>query len=182
MSDEVQVDLERLRTQLAAIEEEAGELPWAHERPWRTRSHVRIERDMVLVDLHNLNARCARRAVREVTKAGHDLRCGAVTFVVGVGSHSIGPGVLGDVAAGVSSKHAPKHGWSYHPAGKGALVLVTDPSKAPAQASSDLGPFFWTIAGGFCAAVVVAFPLAAGPVAIIAFLLLWRWWRRRSSQ
>ncbi len=178
-SSPVHTDLDRLRAQLVPVEEEARELPWADERPWRIRSHVRVERDLVLVDLHDLNARCARRAVRQVTAVGDDLERGAVTFVVGVGSHSIGPGVLGDVVARELRKLAPKKGWSYHPAGKGALVLVTDAAKAPPQATSGLGPFFWLIAAVFCTALVVAFPVALVPIAVVAALVLWRWWRRR---
>jgi len=168
-----------MRGQLASIEEEARELPWAEKRPWRTRSHVRVERDMVLVDLHDLNARCARRAVRRLAERAQELERGAVTLVVGVGSHSIGPGVLGDVAIQELRKLAPKNGWSFHPAGKGALVLVTDPDKAPPQATSGLGPLFWLIAAVFLSALVYAIPFTVVPIGVVLLVLLIRWWRRR---
>jgi hypothetical protein len=153
MSDHIQRDLLRLRGELEPLEQEAAELPWAHERPWRVASHVRREGDLLQVDLHDLNARCARRAVGLVAQAATDLDSGAVGFITGVGSHSIGPGVLGDVVMRELRAIAPRHGWSYQPNGRGAFVLVTDPSRAPAIASGKLPPLFWLVAAVLAAAV-----------------------------
>jgi hypothetical protein len=146
-------DLARLRERLAPIEAEADELPWAHERPWRTASHLRLEGDLIQVDLHDLNARCARRAVRLVAGAVEGLDTGAVGFITGVGSHSIGPGVLTEVVTRELRAIAPAHGWRYQPNGRGALVLIWDPARAPAIASGRLPPLFWLVAAVMAAAV-----------------------------
>jgi hypothetical protein len=180
MSHGIEEDLQRLREELASLEEEAAELPWAQERPWRVATHVRPEQGLLQVDLHDLNARCARRAVRLVGLAAPSLETGAVGFITGVGSHSLGPGVLTDVVAKELRRLAPRHGWSYQPNGKGALVLITDPERAPARASGQLPPLFWLIAAVFLAAVAVVAPITLIPMAIVASLLLFRWWRRRS--
>lgn len=181
MSDTLNADLARLRQQLAPLEAEAAELPWAQQRPWRTATHLRPEGELVQVDLHDLNARCARRAVRLVTQAASDLDSGAVGFITGVGSHSIGPGVLGDVVARELRNIAPRHGWSYHPNGKGAFILITDPARAPARATSQLPPLFWLVAALFLAAVAWIAPVTLVPMILIALALVWRWWARRSG-
>jgi hypothetical protein len=146
MSDGIEEDLRRLREALAPLEEEAAQLPWAQERPWRVTTHLRLERGLLQVDLHDLNARCARRAVRLVEQSAASLETGAVGFITGVGSHSIGPGVLTEVVGRELRRVAPRRGWSYQPHGKGALVLITDPARAPARASGQLPPLFWVIA------------------------------------
>lgn len=175
-------DLDRLRGTLAPLEELAAELPWAQERPWRVASHVRPEGDLIQVDLHDLNARCARRAVRLVEQAIPELHTGAVGFITGVGSHSIGPGVLTDVVARELRKLAPRHGWTYQPNGRGALVLIWDRSRAPAIASGQLPPLFWLVAAVLLAAVAVIAPITVVPMAAVALVLLIRWLIRRARR
>ncbi len=175
-------DLEQLRAELAPIEEEAMELPWAHERPWSTASHLRLEGELIQVDLHDLNARCARKAVRAAGWLAGELDSGAVGFITGVGSHSIGPGVLGDVTARELRTLCKRHGWSFHPNGKGALILITDPERAPARATSQLPPLFWLIAAVFLGAVAYVAPITIVPMAILALVLLLRWWARRKER
>jgi hypothetical protein len=153
MDETLAKDLQQLREALASLEDEARELPWAAERPWRTATHLRPEGDLIQVDLHDLNARCARRAVRLVAARAAELDTGAVGFITGVGSHSIGPGVLTEVVGRELRRIAPPQGWRYQPNGKGALILIWDPQRAPAVASDRLPPLFWLVAAVFGAAV-----------------------------
>jgi len=181
-ADTLSTDLTLLRGALEPLEVEARELPWAHQRPWRVRSHVRPEGELIQVDLHDLNARCARQAVRLATERAEDLHTGAVGFITGVGSHSIGPGVLGEVTARELRTQCKRHGWSYHPNGKGALVLVTDPSRAPARATSQLPPLFWLVAALFLGAIAWIAPLTAIPMVLTALVVGWRWWSKRKPR
>ncbi len=181
MSDAVSRDLGVLRRQLEPLEAEADGLLWAEERPWRVRTHVRPEGELIQVDLHDLNARCARQAVKLVGELAGGLETGAVGFITGVGKHSIGPGVLGDVTAGTLRKLCERNGWSYHPNGSGALILVVDPARAPARATGELGPLFWLIAAVFLSAVAFVAPLTLIPMAVVALVVAWRWWRRRKE-
>jgi hypothetical protein len=182
MSHAPQPDLEHLRGELAPLEALAAELPWAHERPWRVASHVRPEGDLIQVDLHDLNARCARRAVRLVEQAIPGLHTGAVGFITGVGSHSIGPGVLTDVVARELRKIAPRHGWAYQPNGRGAVVLIWDPARAPAIASGQLPALFWLVAAVMLAALAAIEPYTTVPMAVVAVVVLVRWWVRRARR
>ena len=159
-------DLPRLRAALAPVEAEAAGLPWARERPWRVDTHCRVEADLLHVDLHDLNARAAREVLRIVEDVGPSLESGAVRVVTGVGRHSLGPGVLGDVARRELAAQCGRHGWSFHPAGKGALVLVIDPTRAPGRAFSRLGPLFWTGVALAALALAAAWPVVGVPVVL----------------
>ncbi len=181
LDERLENDLGILRRGLAGVEAEARGLRWAEERPWRRASHLRVEGEMVHLDLHDLNASCAKRAVRAVIDRVPDLQTGAVAFITGVGRHSIGPGVLGEVVRGELSRVVRREGWSYSPAGKGALVLVFDPDSAPGQASSRLGPFFYLVAALLVLGLLAALPPAAGIalaglLLLVLLVLLARWW------
>ncbi len=139
-------DIDRLRAALAALEPEAAALPWAAERRWTCATHVRWEGELPLLDLHDLNARLAGRAVEAAAAVGGELETGALRIVTGRGRRSIGPGVLGQIASGKLAKARDQQGWSYHPSGAGAYVLVTDPARAPRSATGGLGWGCWLAA------------------------------------
>ncbi len=171
-------DLQTLRAALQPLENLADELPWAHERPWRVRTHVRAEGELLVADLHDLNARAARQAVRLVAERAESLRTGAVVFVTGVGRHSIGPGVLGDVLRGELGRLRHERGWNYAPAGSGRYALILDPARAPASFGGGLGPLFWLVAFLFGLAFAWALPPLGLPFLAGLVLLAWRQWRR----
>lgn len=117
---------------------------------------------MPLVDLHDLNAALARRAVRSAGEEAGDLACGAVCFVTGRGRHNLSrKAVLRQVAGEVLADLRARNGWDWHPAGPGRLVLVADPRRAPAWTTSRPGWGCWLLAAAFAAAAVFAFPPAA---------------------
>ena len=135
-----------LRDQLVSVEESASGLRWAAERPWKTRSHVWIEDGLPVVDLHDLNVRLARKAVRATIEVAADLHCGAVCFVTGRGRHSMGPPALrGMVASELRHACEEDSNWSQRAGHAGRWMLITDPDRAPGVATGQLGPAFWTL-------------------------------------
>lgn len=133
------MDLERLRTALAGVEEEAKSLPWANDRGWRAVSHVWIEHSAPTIDLHDLNVKLANQAVDAVVELAPECDSGGFVFVTGRGSHSLGGrSDLADSVASTLDRHARARGWAWHPSRAGRLVLVTDPARAPTVATGDL--------------------------------------------
>jgi len=135
-------DVARLRAALEALEADADQLDWAAQRPWRVATHVRWEGELPSLDLHDLNAKLARRAVDALMGEAGALQTGAVRVITGRGRRSIGPGVLGDLVRSRIGNRL-EQGWRFHPSGAGAYVLVTDPRKAPRSATGALSPWFW---------------------------------------
>lgn len=154
-------DLARLREALADIEVEARDLRWADQRPWRTATHVSQVGDLPEIDLHDLNARLAREAVRRAAA----VEPVAVRFVTGRGRHSVGPGgVLGGVVRAELKKQCADRPWQFRPAGAARWLLVTDPERAPAEATGDLGWGFKLLMLAFALAAIVAFARECGAI------------------
>ena len=83
----VEVDtLERLQMLLHPIEEAAVTLPWADEKPWTTSSHVRRDRGVLSVDLHDLDLKQSR-ATLELIIGSRDW-LGRIRIITGRGLHS----------------------------------------------------------------------------------------------
>jgi len=148
-------DVERLREELKPIAEAATDLKWADKRPWKAETHVFWESAVPTVDLHDLNAKLAKKAVLQACT--HESETGALFFVTGRGRHSLGPGVLGGVVKSELKKICDGKDWSFRPAGPAKYVLITDRKKAPGAATGALGPLFWLFVG----------LLAAGLAAVI---------------
>lgn len=154
-------DVDRLRAALADIETSARMLRWADRRPWTVRTHVRWSGELPEVDLHDLDARHARLAVRAA--AGVRLATGAVRFVTGRGRHSKGPGgVLGHVVRGELKKLGEGRGWRVRPAGPARWLLVTDVRRAPAAATGELGWGMRLLFLAFLVAAAVAIARSLG--------------------
>ena len=134
-----------LRDELLDVEERAQTLRWAEERPWRCQSHVWLEDGLPVVDLHDLDMKTARAAVRSTLKVAPDLRCGAICYVTGRGRHSVGPPALRGMVASEMRKACAKEDWSHRPGHAGRWMLIVDPSRSPRVATGGLGPAFWTM-------------------------------------
>ena len=133
-----------LRRTLSHIQEGARSLRWADERPWRVDGHIWLEHDLPVIDLHDLNVRLAREAVRAAAAAADQLRCGALCFVTGRGRHSMGPPALrGMVAAELRRACKKNPSWDQRAGHAGRWMLITDPSRAPRVATGQLGLVFW---------------------------------------
>lgn len=136
-------------------------LRWADKRPWRAETHIRWAGDLPEIDLHDLDARHARKAVQ--LAAGQHLDTGAMRFVTGRGRHTLGPGgVLGGVVRGELVKLADGRDWIVRPSGPARWLLITDPERAPASATGALGAGFWLFMAGFALAACVTVARAFG--------------------
>ena len=83
----VNVDpLDRLQMLLHPIEEAATSLPWADESPWTIASHVRRDRGVLTVDLHNLDLKQSKAVVEHIVESRDWL--GRIRIVTGRGLHS----------------------------------------------------------------------------------------------
>ena len=150
-----QRDVEQIRSRLSRVERSARKQPWAKERPWRPGTHVWLEDELVIVDLHDLSISLGRKTVERVI--GQRLSSGAVCFVTGQGSHSVGPGQMGGATASILSRAcADRPAWSFRPDGPGRFVLITDPSLAPRIATTSLPRGFWILIALFGAALLFA--------------------------
>jgi len=137
----MQDDVTRLRESLAPVADAAQSLRWADKRPWQSETHVFWSDRVPTVDLHDLNAKLAKRAVRVCCE--HPPETGAIFFVTGAGRHSLGPGVLGGLVKSELKRACADRPWSFRPAGPARFVLITDRSRAPSAATGALGPLFW---------------------------------------
>ena len=139
-------DDRRIRKRMDSIEREARSLRWAAERPWKRESHIWIEDGLPVVDLHDLNVKLARGAVRATVEIASELQCGAVCFITGRGRHSMGPPALrGMVASELRHACQESPAWSQRAGHAGRWMLITDPARAPRVATGQLGPAFWTM-------------------------------------
>ena len=87
--ESVDVDpIDRLQMLLHPIEEAASSLPWADEKPWTIASHVRRDRGVLTVDLHDLDLKQARAVVEHIIASRDWL--GRIRIVTGRGLHSKG--------------------------------------------------------------------------------------------
>lgn len=160
-SPELVADVSRLRGSLGGIAKRARTLDWNDERPWRPDTHIWGEAGSPTVDLHDLSVRIAVECVELTLGQVEDLQAGAVVFVTGRGSHSIGgKSPLKQAVTETLMDAAAEQGWRLRPGSPGRLVLVTDESAASAQASGRLGPVAW--------AAIVLFVLSLGYVLFTA--------------
>jgi hypothetical protein len=136
-------DIARYRALLSDIALQARELRWAEERPWAVHTHVDWEGPLPVVDLHDLNARLSREALRLLLE--HPAEVGAVVLVHGRGRHTAGPT---SVLRGVVHKELRRAcqrtpGWSYRLLGAGRTVWISDRARAPREATGGLSWWFW---------------------------------------
>ena len=83
----VNVDpLDRLQMLLHPIEEAATSLPWADDSPWTIASHVRRDRGVLTVDLHDLDLKQSKAVVEHIVESRDWL--GRIRIVTGRGLHS----------------------------------------------------------------------------------------------
>lgn len=152
-------DITRLRGALAEIHRASRELRWADERPWSPATHVRWEGELPVIDLHDLNARLARDAVRVLLE--HPAEAGAVVVIHGRGRNTIGPtSVLRNVVHKELRRRCQQTpGWSYRLIGAGRTVWISDRSRAPAVVTGRLGWGFWLFVIGLAAAAIAPFLL-----------------------
>jgi hypothetical protein len=138
-------DVDAYRELLAPIEDEARQQAWDRERPWRVATHVGWDGELPVVDLHDLKAGPAKRAVRAVL--GRPADVGAAVFVTGRGRHTLGatPVLKKVVEKELRRACTREPDWSFRPQGAARWVWISDRAKAPAAATggSGLGVLWW---------------------------------------
>tara|TARA_B100001996_G_scaffold18433_1_gene15155 strand:- start:218 stop:997 length:780 start_codon:yes stop_codon:yes gene_type:complete len=78
--------LDRLQNIFYPVEEKAQSLPWAAESPWTTTTHVRRDRGVLTIDLHDLDLSLAKSVVDSIIASRDWL--GRVRIITGRGLHS----------------------------------------------------------------------------------------------
>jgi len=164
-------DVESVRDALVEVEARAVDLRWAEERPWRVDSHVHDEFGVVTIDLHDLNASLAKRALKAVIARIEGLAGGGVIFITGQGRHSVGLPVLRNIVLGALVRLERDRGWRVRDCGAGRVLLVVDEGRIPARYRSDMPlwiPLFFAVFG-----VALAWTLPT-PVGVpLLGLILW---------
>ena len=78
--------LDRLQMLLHPVEESASSLPWADERPWTIASHVRRDRGVLSIDLHDLDLKQSRVIIESIISSRDWI--GRIRIITGRGLHS----------------------------------------------------------------------------------------------
>lgn len=132
-------DVDAYRQLLAPIEKEARGQPWDATRPWRVATHVGWDGELPVVDLHDLKAGPAKRAVRAVLQRPAD--AGAVAFVTGRGRHTLGATPILKKVVEKELRRACQRApdWRFRPLGPARWVWISDPERAPAAATGGRG-------------------------------------------
>jgi hypothetical protein len=78
--------LDRLQMLLLPIEESATSLAWADESPWTIASHVRRDRGVLTVDLHDLDLKQSKAIIELIIGSRNWL--GRIRIITGRGLHS----------------------------------------------------------------------------------------------
>ncbi len=140
-------DVEAYRALLRPIEDEARSQAWDRERPWRVATHVHAEAELPVVDLHDLKAGPARRAVLLVLTSPPV--AGGVVFVVGRGRHTLGavPVLKKVVEKELRKACAVEADWLYRPAGPARWLWVTDREKVLGSSGclAQLASLWWVL-------------------------------------
>lgn len=162
-------DIASIRRALKTVQASASGLDWAAERPWRTDSHVWEEGGVVTVDLHDLNARLAKKVLALTTEMGPDLVGGGLIYVTGQGRHSVGLPVLKSITIGTLVRLERERGWRQRDLGAGRVLLAVDEAKLPARYAPRTPlwiPAFFLV---FCTALAWTLPLKVGlPLVVVA--------------
>lgn len=127
---------------MSRIQEQARGLPWGDERPWRTRSHLRIEAGLPTIDLHDLDLRLALEVTRICLATGST--AGGLRLVTGRGRHNpSGSSPLREAVRGYLRRAAADSGALLRMDGPGAFIYITDAARAGPSAAGALGWLFW---------------------------------------
>jgi hypothetical protein len=175
-------DIERVSKSLKSVVSAAKSLDWAQGRPWTTATHIWDENGVVVVDLHDLNAKLAKAVIGELEHIADRLVGGGLIFITGQGRHSMGVPVIKKIATGMLIRMEGERGWRSRDLGAGRMLLVVDESRIPGRyrrATPVWVPaFFILFCGGLAWSVPpnVGLPLVA--VALWFGVSVWRAGRR----
>ena len=138
--NEASPDVLHLFSILKRVEEKSKVLRWAKERPWRRKTHIWYESELLVVDLHDLNTKLAKETVHHCLDTLPQFETGALCFVTGMGKNSTGNVAKNKkVVKNILQKRARKNeSWAIHSPGMGRVVLVFEPERAPRAATGQI--------------------------------------------
>jgi len=93
-----------------------------------------VDYGVVLIDMHDLSAKVAKKAIQAVTSVAREvgLEAHAVVFVTGRGRHSAGGPVLRELTVRrLQAMAEDEDRWMVQVSGAGRVTLITDPDRAP---------------------------------------------------
>jgi hypothetical protein len=141
--------LQELQKGLEDVAIDARNLPWYSENPWKTSTHVWIEKEMPVVDLHATNVKLTQKILKIAIRLAEKHEFSCLCFITGVGSNSIGEATLKNVVLKQLGEIAMEKQWGFHPLGIGRFVVIIDPVNAPPIATGKLPKIFWVCIGLF---------------------------------
>ena len=140
--NEASPDFLHLCSILKNVEERSKILKWSKSRPWRRNTHIWYESELLVIDLHDLNAKLAKETIYQCLDTLDTFETGALCFITGMGKNS--PGNFAKnrkmVLELLQKKAQKNESWSIHSPGMGRIVLVFNPEKAPRSATGQLAP------------------------------------------
>ena len=134
----MEVILNKAKDELWEIPREAKQLPWANQRAWDFSTHLWFEQDMLVVDLHDLNVKLARKVIKAVCRNAQKWDVGCVCFVTGVGKHSEDKAKIRPMAIGLLQDISSEKGWGLLSGTQGRLSVILDEERAPQQVTAKL--------------------------------------------
>lgn len=140
--NEASPDVLHLFSILKHVEDRSKLLKWSKTRPWSRGTHIWYESELLVIDLHDLNAKLAKETIHRCLDTLDTFETGALCFVTGMGKNS--PGNFAKnrkMVMGLLQKKARKEeSWSIHSQGMGRVTLVFDAQRAPRSATGQLSP------------------------------------------
>lgn len=134
----MEVVLEKAQDELWEIPREAKSLPWADKRAWAFKTHLWFENDMLVVDLHDLNVKLARKVIKKIIRKAEKWDVGCVCFVTGVGKHSDDKAKIRPMAIGLLQDISSDKGWRLLSGTQGRLSVILDEERAPQEVTAKL--------------------------------------------
>lgn len=132
-------EFKALEGALKGVQSKAAKLPWAKERAWRVKTHLRLGgHGLIELDLHDLSVPLALEAVGLLIEAAPET--GAAVLITGRGKHSGGVTRLRDaVQADLEARGLP-----CVPRGPGRLQVTWDAAAAGRSATGG-GLLLWFV-------------------------------------
>ena len=153
---DIHKDIKSLYAALKRVERQAEDLRWADKRPWFRKTHIWIERGLIVLDFHDLNTKLMKEAFKESVRIAKDFETGAICYISGVGKHSEGGFSKNkEILMKMLDKEvSKKKDWEWQPHGMGRMVLIIDKEKAPPSATGKLSPTMKFAIGAFAVLVI----------------------------
>ena len=134
----MELALDKAKDELWDIPRDAKALPWADQRVWAFSTHIWLEQDMLVIDLHDLNVKLARKVIKKISKQAEKWDIGCVCFVTGVGKNSTDKAKIRPMAIGLLQDISAKKGWRLLSGTQGRLSVILDEARAPQEVTAKL--------------------------------------------